>query len=127
MSRKCRFLTALVSVLTAAILVAALLAQVKLTKASDENAELEEKLSELCSENARLEIEYESSVSLPELEEYAKTTLGMERAQSRAQIKTQAEARDKAEILSPSDKLVSSIIEYSGETRILRSCHEKVK
>ena len=127
MSRKSRFLTALFSILTAAVLVASLLMQVRLTKASDENAALNVKLDEICDENTRLRIEYESSYSLPELEEYAKCALGMQRATDGENKEKITSAVDKAEILSPSDKLVSSIIKYSGETELFRSCHEKSK
>lgn len=115
MSRKSRFLTVLFSILTAAVLVASLLAQIRLTEASDENAALEKKLNELCDENTRLEIEYESSYSLPELEEYAKSVLGMQRATDGEDIEKITSAGDKAEILRKEDKLVSSIKEYSAE------------
>lgn len=107
------------SILSAAILVASLLAQVKLTEASDETVSLQKTLSELCDENTRLKIEYESAICLPELEEYAKTVLGMQNPQSETTVKSEVPVRDKAEILRPTaktdaEKLVSSIMEYSG-------------
>lgn len=113
MSRKSRFLEALFGVLTAAVLIASLLAQVKLTKLSDENALLRADLNALCDENERLRVEYECSVSLPELEEYAKTVLGMQRAWDGKNKEIVSSYADKAEILLPGDKLVSSIIDYS--------------
>lgn len=120
--RKSKVLIIAFSILSAVILVASLLVQVKLTEATDENVSLRKKLSELCDENTRLKIEYESSVSLPELEEYAKTVLGMQNPQSETTVKSEVPVRDKAEILRPTaktdaEKLVSSIMEYSGEIK----------
>ena len=120
--RKSKVLIIAFSILSAVILVASLLVQVKLTEATDENVTLRKKLNELCDENTRLKIEYESSVSLPELEEYAKTVLGMQNPQSETTIKSEVPVRDKAEILCPTvktdaEKLVSSIMEYSGEIK----------
>lgn len=120
--RKSKVLIIAFSIISAVILVASLLVQVKLTEATDENVTLRKKLNELCDENTRLKIEYESSVSLPELEEYAKTVLGMQNPQSETTIKSEVPVRDKAEILRPTaktdaEKLVSSIMEYSGEIK----------
>lgn len=119
---KSKFLMIAFSILSSVILVVSLLAQVKLTEASDETVSLQKTLSELCDENTRLKIEYESAISLPELEEYAKTVLGMQKAQSEKHIKSEVPVRDKAEILRPTaktdaEKLVSSIMEYSGEVK----------
>ena len=99
--------------MTAAVLVTSLLAQVKLTKLSDENAKLRAELTDLCDENVRLKVEYECSVSLPELEKYAKTVLGMQKPWGVEDKENVSSAKDRAEILLPSDKLVSSIINYS--------------
>lgn len=118
--KKSKILIVVFSVLCAVILVASLLAQIKLTEATDENASLRKELSALRDENTRLKITYESSVSLPELEDYAKTVLGMQKPGSEEVSKTEAPVCDKAVILRNSDKadidkLVSSIKEYLGE------------
>lgn len=120
--RKSKVLFASLSVLTALIVTAGLFVKVELTKAIDENAVLKQELSDLNEANARLEIEYESLIDLSELEEYAKTALGMQNPESEKIIQIDVEIQDKAEILKDSaktetDKLVSSIMEYLSELK----------
>lgn len=120
--RKSKVLFVSLSVLTALIVTAGLFVKVELTKAIDENAVLKQELSDLNEANARLEIEYESLIDLSELEEYAKTALGMQKPESERIIQIDVEVQDKAEILKDSaktetDKLVSSIMEYLSELK----------
>lgn len=120
--KKSKVLFVSLSVLTALIVTAGLFVKVELTKAIDENAVLKQELSDLNEANARLEIEYESLIDLSELEEYAKTALGMQKPESERIIQIDVEVQDKAEILKDSaktetDKLVSSIMEYLSELK----------
>ena len=119
-ARKARILLILLSVFAAVILVASLLVQSKLTKAADENAMLRKTLSAITEENTRLTARYESSIDLYELEEYAKTALGMQKPGSEKIIQIDVPVQDKAVILSntvktDADKLVGSIMEYLSE------------
>lgn len=120
--RKSRVVFVSLSVLTAVIVTAGLFVKVELTKAIDENAALKQELSDLNEANVRLEIEYESLINLSELEEYAKTALGMQKPESEKIIQIDVNVQDKAEILKDSaktetDKLVSSIMEYLSEVK----------
>ena len=120
--RKSKVLIIFFSVLSAVIFVALLAAKIELAKAADENAELSAELSELKAENIRLRLQYESQIDLPELEEYAKNSLGMQKP-GYADIKEiYTENCDKAVILKDStktdaDKLVSSIMEYLSRVK----------
>ena len=110
------------SVLAVIILAASVAARIELTKANDKNAELKQTLAELSEENTRLKIEYESSINLPELEDYAKNVLGMQKPESEKIIEINVETRDKAIILkdgekTEADKAVSSIMEYLSEVK----------
>ena len=120
--RKSRVVFVSLSVLTAVIVTAGLFVKVELTKAIDENASLKQELSDLNEANVRLEIEYESLINLPELEEYAKNALGMQKPESERIIQIDVDVQDKAVILKDStktetDKLVSSIMEYLSELK----------
>lgn len=121
-SLKSKRLIVLGSIVAAIILIASLAVRIELTKAIDENAQLKERLEELREENARLEIEYESLIDLPELEEYAKNVLGMQKPESERIIEIDVSTQDKSVILKDtneirSDKLVSSILEYLSEVK----------
>ena len=63
----------------AAMFVIAIMAQIQLTGLSSERVELEAELRDLQTENARLQIAYESAFNLTEIEEYAVTELGMQK------------------------------------------------
>ena len=115
--KKCKVLIISFSVLAAVIFIALLATKIELTKAIDKNAELKQDLHELGGENVRLRLEYESLVDLPELEEYAKTEMGMQKPGYALKAEIHVEKHDKAIIIEDSekaeaDKLVSSIKEY---------------
>ena len=121
-SRKSKLFIILFSVLSAVIFVVFLSARIELIKAVDENAELKRSLSELKTENVRLRIEYESLIDLPQLEEYAKNELGMQKAVYGEKKPLLVETHDKAVIIKDSvktdaDKLVSSIKEYLSDVK----------
>lgn len=60
------------------LLVGALLGSIKLAALNEELTDLERELSELKNDNRILQAEYESSLSLEELERYAREELGMQ-------------------------------------------------
>lgn len=60
------------------LLVGALLGSIKLAALNEELTALERELSELKNDNRILQAEYESSLSLEELERYAREELGMQ-------------------------------------------------
>ena len=122
MPRMKSFKIILSSVLAVILLAASVVARIELTKATDKNAELNVKLNELRKENARLQIEYESSINLPELEDYAKNVLGMQKPESERIIEIYVDTSDKAIILKDGEKTeatkaVSSIMEYLSEVK----------
>lgn len=121
-ARKVRILLISFGIFAAVILVASLLVQIKLTEAADENAKLRQKLDEITEENTRLTARFESSIDLAELEQYAKTVLGMQMPGSERIIQIDVPVQDKAVILSDTvktdaDKLVGSIMEYFSEVK----------
>lgn len=121
-ARKVRILLISLGIFAAVILVASLLIQVKLTEAADENAKLRQNLDEITEENTRLTARFENSIDLAELEEYAKTVLGMQMPGSERIIQIDVPVQDKAVILSntvktDADKLVGSIMEYFSEVK----------
>lgn len=121
-ARKVRILLISLGIFAAVILVASLLVQVKLTEAADENAKLRQNLDEITEENTRLTARFENSIDLAELEEYAKTVLGMQMPGSERIIQIDVPVQDKAVILSntvktDADKLVGSIMEYFSEVK----------
>lgn len=60
------------------LLVGALLGSIKLAELNEELTVLEQELGELKNDNRILQAKYESSLSLEELERYAKEELGMQ-------------------------------------------------
>jgi hypothetical protein len=66
--------------IAAVLLVFSLLGRVQLMQTSDEAASLSARLEELKEEQSILLIQYESTFNLMEIEEYAKNTLGMQKA-----------------------------------------------
>ena len=86
-------------VLTAVIAVLALLANLRLTAITAETVELEQQLEALEDERKLLQIRYENTFDLREIEEYATGTLGMVRLQDSQIVVLEQTAEDKAEIL----------------------------
>jgi cell division protein FtsL len=89
--------------LAAVLLVFSLMGRVQLVEASDEAATLSGQLSELQEEQSRLLISYESTFDLNEVDEYAKNTLGMQKAQSDQVYYIGGETPDKAVVLAEKD------------------------
>lgn len=85
--------------LTAAIAVLALLANLRLTAITAETVELEQQLEALEEERTQLQIRYENTFDLTEIEEYATKTLGMVRLQDDQIVVLDGTAEDRAEIL----------------------------
>ncbi len=77
--------------------------RVQLVMASDEASTLSQQLSDLKEEQSKLLISYESTFDLNEVEEYAKNTLGMQKAQSDQIHYVGGETPDKAVVLSEED------------------------
>lgn len=72
--------TAILGMLAAAVLfVIAIMAQIQLFDISSQSVELQSRLSELETEQTKLQIAYESAFNLTEIEEYAITELGMQK------------------------------------------------
>ena len=65
--------------IAAAMFVVAIMAQIQLIGLASERVALEAELLDLQTENARLQIAYESAFNLTEIEEYAVTELGMQK------------------------------------------------
>lgn len=83
----------------AVLLVFTLMAKIQLTAVTDQSVELENTLAELKTEQARLQIEYESAFNLTEIEEYATRELGMQRPREDQIYYLQGSAPDKAVVL----------------------------
>ena len=89
----------------AVLLVFTLMAKIQLTAVTDQSVALENTLAELKTEQARLQIEYESAFNLTEIEEYAIRELGMQRPREDQTFYLQGSAPDKAVILeSPQEE-----------------------
>lgn len=84
----------------AVLLVFYLMAQVQLTAASNEAANLESSLSELKVQQTRLLIDYESAFNLAEIEQYAVSELGMQKPTGDQIYYIDGGAPDRASILS---------------------------
>lgn len=81
------------------LVVLSLFARMRIVNISDSCNELRAELEELEEENIKLNIEYESAISLEKLEEYAVSVLGMQKPTSE-QIKIiESTTGDRAEIL----------------------------
>jgi cell division protein FtsL len=89
--------------IAAVLLVFSLMGRVQLVMASDEASALSAQLSELREDQSRLLISYESTFDLNEVEEYAKNTLGMQKAQSDQVYYIGGDTPDKAVVLAGDD------------------------
>lgn len=85
--------------LAAVMVVLFLMARIQLTEVTDMSAQLESQLVELESEQNRLRIEYESAFNLAEIEEYATTTLGMQKPREEQIYYLDSSVPDKATII----------------------------
>ena len=88
--------------LAAVLLTACIMGKIYFTQAAAETAELQQQLEELTEEQEKLEIQYESSIDLNEIEEYAETELGMQKPRSDQIRYVNGSAQDKAKIIESS-------------------------
>lgn len=87
----------------AVLLVFTLMAKIQLTAVTDQAVKLESQLSELEMAQSRLLIEYESAFNLTEIEDFATSTLGMQRPREEQIIYLNSSAPNKAVILEDSE------------------------
>ena len=103
-----------------ALMVFVLLAQINYSESAAETARLSAQLSELMEQHRRLEITFESVVSMKEIEQYARDVLGMSRPESYQIAVIQNAQGDRAEVLSVGGAgslqelgaFISSLFEY---------------
>ena len=86
-------------VIAAALFMVCMVARIQLLEISNESAELSSRLTELQKEQTRLEIEYESAFNLNEIEEYAVSTLGMQKPFADQVVYIDTAAQDKAVVI----------------------------
>lgn len=106
----------------AVLLVFSLMARIQLIAVTDGTVALENQLSELQTENAKLQIAYESAFNLTEIESYATHVLGMQQPRSDQVYYVNGAAVDRAEVMVEKtgeqrlsdrfDDLISSVGEY---------------
>ena len=90
----------LVGLICAAVLVVfSLMARIQFTAVSDQTVALETKLESLQVEQTRLRINYESAFNMTEIEEYATSTLGMQRPRDEQTVYLNSSVPDKAVII----------------------------
>jgi len=95
--------------IAAALLIFSLLARVQLTAASDECVALESSLAELQDQQSKLLIAYESSINLPEIEDYAVNVLGMQKPRSDQVYYISGSVQDKAVVLADTEEDVGFV------------------
>ena len=103
--------------IAAAMFVAAIMAQIQLTDLSSERVALEAELAELQTENARLQIAYESAFNLTEIEEYATTKLGMQKPGADQITYIDTSSPDRAVVIrdSSGDSFVDRLSDFLAE------------
>lgn len=96
--------TAILGALVAAfLLVTGVLAQVQLFSVSDGAVELEQQLAELEQQQAKLKIAYESAFNLAEIEDYAMSSLGMQKPKADQVYYIDTSSPDKAVVVAQSE------------------------
>ncbi|NCC67815.1 MAG: hypothetical protein EOM14_06420 [Clostridia bacterium] len=83
------------------------MARIQFTAVSDKAVALEEQLADLKVERTRLLIEYESAFNMTEIEEYATSTLGMQRPREEQVCYINSSVPDKAVIIEDESKTKS--------------------
>ncbi len=106
----------------AVLMVFVLMARIQFTTVSDKAVALEQQLDDLKVERTRLLIEYESAFNMTEIEEYATSTLGMQRPREEQVCYINSSVPDKAVIIDDASEekslmdrisdMLSSIGEY---------------
>lgn len=87
----------------AVLLVFTLMAKIQLTEVTDQSARLEEKLADLKIDQNRLLINYEKAFNATEIETYATTQLGMQRARDDQLYYLDSTVPDKAVVIEAAD------------------------
>lgn len=105
--RPIRIMLALIFVIGIfAMLIESLILRIRLTAVSDANLQAEQRLDELYDEQKKLEIEYEQSIDLEAVEEYARNELGMRKPGPDQKKIINADTYDKAVIIEKDDASV---------------------
>ncbi len=112
-------LTLLSVIIVCVLLIKSLILRVELTAVCDANVKAELQLDELIEEQRKLQIEYEKSIDLEEIDEYARSELGMQKPGPGQKVEINTETRDKAVIIDDPkqiddelDNLIGCIKEY---------------
>ena len=95
---------AILGILVSAVLfVIAIMAQIQLFDISSKTVELETRLKELKTEQARLQIDYEGAFNLTEIEQYAISNLGMQKPSADQIFYIDTSSPDRAVIINRPD------------------------
>lgn len=112
-------LTFLTVIVVCGLLIKSLILRVDLTAVCDANVKAEQQLAELNEEQRKLQIEYEKSIDLEEIDEYARRELGMQKPSPCQTVGIYTETSDRAVVLDNSEttdneleKLIGCIKEY---------------
>ena len=112
-------LNLLTVIIICALLVKSLILRIELTAVCDANVKAEQQLAELNEEQRKLQIEYEISIDLKEIDEYARNELGMQKPSPGQTVRIETETQDRAVVLDDSEetdceleKLIGCIKEY---------------
>lgn len=95
--------------IAAVLLVFSLLARIQLTAASNECVKLESSLADLEDQQSKLLISYESSINLPEIEDYAINVLGMQKPRSDQVYYISGSVQDRAVVLADAGEPVGFV------------------
>lgn len=90
-------------VCAAVLLIFTLMAKIQLTEVTDQSAKLEEKLASLKVDQNRMLINYEKAFNTTEIETYATTQLGMQRARDDQVYYLDSTVPDKAVVIEAAD------------------------
>lgn len=95
--------------IAAVLIVFSLFARIQLTAASAECVKLESSLAQLQDQKSKLLIAYESSINLPEIEDYAVNVLGMQKPRSDQVYYISGSVQDKAVVLGKAAESVGFV------------------
>ena len=106
--------TVLGMLVAAMIFIAGIMAQIQLVDVTNSAVELGSEIEQLKHEQVKLRIAYESAFNLAEIEDYAISTLGMQKASADQIIYIDTSAPDKAVVVhnSASDSLVDKVSDF---------------
>lgn len=106
---------AVIGILVAAmIFIVGIMAQIELVDITNSTVELNEQIAQLQQEQTKLKIAYESAFNLAEIEEYAVSELGMQKASAEQIVYIDTSAPDKAVVVyNPgSDSFVDRVSDF---------------